>query len=440
MAPRRIAARSTSLAVVVLALDRRRVRLRRHRPQPPSAAAARRGQSEPTQSPPAPAVANAGHQRRSFDPTRCRARRSRPSSTASTQPIDLASPGDGSGRVFVVEQPGGSGSSRTARWSTEPFLDIRDRISSGGERGLLGLAFHPDFPADPRFFVNYTDRRRRHGRRRIPARRGRRGPATRDPSGSCSRSTSPSRTTTAARSSSGRTGCSTSPRATAARAATRRAMASGSTRCSARSSGSTSTRTPDDGRAYRDPRRQPVPGRRRRQARDLAHRPAQPVADALRRRDRRPVDRRRRPGRLGGDRRGAGRRRAASTSAGTGWRGSTASSRASGCDETGPDPAGRGVRPRARLRGHRWRGRPRPGPAGCSTAGTCSPTRARATSGCSTRQRPSRRTRRIVGETGRSISAIELDEDGTVLATDLGRASSSGSWRRRADARRATRL
>ena len=38
-----------------------------------------------------------------------------------------------------------------------PFLDIGDRISSGGERGLLGLAFHPDFPTDPRFFVNYTD-------------------------------------------------------------------------------------------------------------------------------------------------------------------------------------------------------------------------------------------------------------------------------------------
>ena len=38
-----------------------------------------------------------------------------------------------------------------------PFLDISDRISSGGERGLLGLAFHPGFPADPRLFVDYTD-------------------------------------------------------------------------------------------------------------------------------------------------------------------------------------------------------------------------------------------------------------------------------------------
>jgi glucose/arabinose dehydrogenase len=38
------------------------------------------------------------------------------------------------------------------------FLDIRSAISSGGERGLLGLAFHPRFTENRRFFVNYTDR------------------------------------------------------------------------------------------------------------------------------------------------------------------------------------------------------------------------------------------------------------------------------------------
>ena len=38
------------------------------------------------------------------------------------------------------------------------FLDISSRISSGGERGLLGLAFHPQFASNGRFFVNYTDR------------------------------------------------------------------------------------------------------------------------------------------------------------------------------------------------------------------------------------------------------------------------------------------
>ncbi len=73
------------------------------------------------------------------------------------QPIDLASPGDGSSRVFVVEQAGLIRTIQDGDLVAEPLLDIRDRISSGGERGLLGLAFHPDFPADPRLFVNYTD-------------------------------------------------------------------------------------------------------------------------------------------------------------------------------------------------------------------------------------------------------------------------------------------
>lgn len=68
-----------------------------------------------------------------------------------------AAPGD-SGRVFILEQVG------RIRIVTEdqgllttPFIDLQDVILSGGERGLLGLAFHPDYPADPRFFVNYTN-------------------------------------------------------------------------------------------------------------------------------------------------------------------------------------------------------------------------------------------------------------------------------------------
>ena len=73
------------------------------------------------------------------------------------EPVDIAAPGDGSGRVFVVEQPGRIRLVADGRLVSRPFLDIRDRIASGGERGLLGLAFHPGFPTDPRFFVDYTD-------------------------------------------------------------------------------------------------------------------------------------------------------------------------------------------------------------------------------------------------------------------------------------------
>ncbi|MDO8485928.1 MAG: PQQ-dependent sugar dehydrogenase [Candidatus Limnocylindrales bacterium] len=72
-------------------------------------------------------------------------------------PIDVAAPGDGSGRLFVVEQAGRIRVAAGGRLVDRPFIDIAERIASGGERGLLGLVFHPDFPKDPRFFVNYTD-------------------------------------------------------------------------------------------------------------------------------------------------------------------------------------------------------------------------------------------------------------------------------------------
>jgi glucose/arabinose dehydrogenase len=66
-------------------------------------------------------------------------------------------PGDAT-RWFAVEQPGvirqfanDAGASMSS-----VFLDITDRVVSGGERGLLGIAFHPNFPATPDVFVSYT--------------------------------------------------------------------------------------------------------------------------------------------------------------------------------------------------------------------------------------------------------------------------------------------
>jgi glucose/arabinose dehydrogenase len=72
-------------------------------------------------------------------------------------PLAVVHAGDGSGRLFVAQQGGQIRIVRGDQLLGQPFLDIADRISSGGERGLLGLAFHPDYPADPRFFVDYTD-------------------------------------------------------------------------------------------------------------------------------------------------------------------------------------------------------------------------------------------------------------------------------------------
>jgi glucose/arabinose dehydrogenase len=72
-------------------------------------------------------------------------------------PLDVTHAGDGTGRIFVVEQAGRIRIVKDGSLVERPFLDIRERIASGGERGLLGLAFHPDYPTDPRFFVDYTD-------------------------------------------------------------------------------------------------------------------------------------------------------------------------------------------------------------------------------------------------------------------------------------------
>jgi glucose/arabinose dehydrogenase len=72
-------------------------------------------------------------------------------------PLGVVNAADGSGRIFVVEKGGVIRVVRDGRVESEPFLDISGKVSRGGEQGLLGLAFHPEFPEDPRFFVNYTD-------------------------------------------------------------------------------------------------------------------------------------------------------------------------------------------------------------------------------------------------------------------------------------------
>jgi glucose/arabinose dehydrogenase len=69
------------------------------------------------------------------------------------QPVDIAHAGDG--RLFVVEQ---AGLIRIANSSSVPvpFLDITDRVHAGGEQGLLGLAFDPNYALNGYFYVNYT--------------------------------------------------------------------------------------------------------------------------------------------------------------------------------------------------------------------------------------------------------------------------------------------
>ncbi len=71
-------------------------------------------------------------------------------------PAYLTHAGDGSVRLFVVEQPGAIRILENGETRSTPFLDIRDRVAFGGERGLLSVAFHPDFEENGRLFVDYT--------------------------------------------------------------------------------------------------------------------------------------------------------------------------------------------------------------------------------------------------------------------------------------------
>ena len=75
------------------------------------------------------------------------------------QPILVTHAGDGSGRRFVVEQGGLVYIvNRYNGVLGTPLIDLRSLVSTGGERGLLGLVFDPNHETNGRFYVNYTDR------------------------------------------------------------------------------------------------------------------------------------------------------------------------------------------------------------------------------------------------------------------------------------------
>jgi glucose/arabinose dehydrogenase len=73
-------------------------------------------------------------------------------------PIGMEAPNDSSGRLFVLEQGGRIRFIQNGALVATPFLDVSSKAGfvSGGETGLLGLAFHPSFSANRRFFIYYT--------------------------------------------------------------------------------------------------------------------------------------------------------------------------------------------------------------------------------------------------------------------------------------------
>jgi hypothetical protein len=72
-------------------------------------------------------------------------------------PVAIAHAGDGSGRLFITEQGGRILIYDGSELLPAPFLDISALLSTGGERGLLSVAFHPNYESNGHFFVNYTN-------------------------------------------------------------------------------------------------------------------------------------------------------------------------------------------------------------------------------------------------------------------------------------------
>ncbi len=72
-----------------------------------------------------------------------------------SKPVCITNAGDS--RLFVAEQVGRILIVNSdGQLKTQPFLDIRDRLTFAGERGLLGIAFHPDYKSNGYFYVNYV--------------------------------------------------------------------------------------------------------------------------------------------------------------------------------------------------------------------------------------------------------------------------------------------
>src|SRR3989440_804659 len=73
-------------------------------------------------------------------------------------PVYATSAPGGPATLYVVEQPGTIKIVRNGS-TAGTFLDIRSRVRSGGEQGLLSVAFHPQYATNHRFYVDYTDTR-----------------------------------------------------------------------------------------------------------------------------------------------------------------------------------------------------------------------------------------------------------------------------------------
>jgi glucose/arabinose dehydrogenase len=78
--------------------------------------------------------------------------------TGLSSPVAFEPARDATGRIFIVEQGGTIRIIQNGTLLPDPFLDITNLVESGGEKGLLGFAFHPNYVGNGRFFVDFTRR------------------------------------------------------------------------------------------------------------------------------------------------------------------------------------------------------------------------------------------------------------------------------------------
>ena len=77
--------------------------------------------------------------------------------TGLSQPLFATAP-EGDSRLFIVEKGGLIKILENGALLPTPFLDLSNSVNAEGERGLLGLAFDPDFATNRRFYVDYIDK------------------------------------------------------------------------------------------------------------------------------------------------------------------------------------------------------------------------------------------------------------------------------------------
>lgn len=77
--------------------------------------------------------------------------------TGLSNPLLVTHAGDGSGRLFIVEQTGRIRIVKDGALLATPFIDLSKSVTRGGEQGLLGLAFHPSYEANDKLYLSYTD-------------------------------------------------------------------------------------------------------------------------------------------------------------------------------------------------------------------------------------------------------------------------------------------